>query len=123
MILLLLNTKKVTSECERELKMILNFLVTSFMDDPYLGGDTPLNIADRQTDEQVHEDDADQHGEDEDHGVSGEGVERLAVLVDEVLVLDLTGHHHQSLDNCRGNVDVKALQIKKFFRAKVRFSG
>ena len=90
--------------------------------------DSHLNVADCQTDEQVHEDDADQDGEDEDHGVSGERVERLAILIDEILVLDLAGHHYQSLHNCRRNVDIEALKIKSasikvFLFSKIRKFG
>ena len=77
-----------------------------------------LDITDGQTDEQVHEDDADQDGEDEDHGVAGDGVEHFAILVDEVLVLDLSGHHDQGLDDRSRNIHVEALKQKRLIEIR-----
>ncbi len=72
--------------------------------------ETNLDVADGETDKQVHEDDADQDDEDHDHEVPADGEERVAVLEDEVLVLDLPGHHHQSLHHRHGRANVEALQ-------------
>ena len=67
-----------------------------------------LDVRDGETDEQVHQDDADQHNEEQDHHVAGAWVERRAILVDKVLIFDLASHHDQHLDQ---GIAVEALVV------------
>ena len=67
-----------------------------------------LDVRDGETNEQVHQDDADQNDKEENHHMAGAGEERSAILVDKVLVLDLASHHHQHLHQ---GVAVEALVV------------
>ena len=60
-----------------------------------------LDVWDGQAHQEVHEDDADEDDKEEDHKVPGERKEGVAVLVHEVFVLYLAGHHHEGLDDGR----------------------
>ena len=57
-----------------------------------------LDVWHGQSDQEVHEDDADEDNEEKDHEVPGEREYCVSVLVDEILVLDFPRHHDQSLN-------------------------
>ena len=84
---------------------------------------TYLNITDRQTNKQVHEDNTDKYSKDENHGVAGERVQCFPVFVNEVLVLDLTGHHDKRFYDGSRHIDVKALKKKKRNIVIIQFLG
>ena len=73
--------------------------------------DIYLDIRYSETNQEVHENDADEDDEEEDHEVAGEGEDCLPVLVDEVLVLDLPGHHDKGLDQRRHGLHVETLVV------------
>ena len=60
-----------------------------------------LYIRDSQTDQKIHKYNTDKNNKQEDHQVSSHGVQGCSILVDEVLVLQLSGHHHQALHHGR----------------------
>ena len=70
-----------------------------------------LDIRYSETNQEVHENDADEDNEEKDHEVAGEGEDCLPVLVDEVLVLDLPSHHDQGLDQRRHGLHVETLVV------------
>jgi hypothetical protein len=70
-----------------------------------------LDVRDGKADQQIHEDDADEHHKEQDHEVAREGVQRGAVLVDKVLVLNLPGHHDEGLHHRGHGGHVEALVV------------
>ena len=72
-----------------------------------------LDVWHGQPDQEVHEDDADEDDEEEDHEVAGEGEYRVSVLVDEILVLNFSRHHDQSL---KWIILAKYLKTKSYVR-------
>ena len=67
----------------------------------YIGfvfSDPHLNVRHGQTDQEIHQNNADEHHEEKDHEMSREGKNCISILVDKILIFNFPGHHDESFD-------------------------
>ena len=75
--------------------------------------DSHLNVRHGQTDQEIHQNNADEHHEEKDHEMSREGKNCISILVDKILIFNFPGHHDESFDQGWDRLHVKTLVVGK----------